>query len=389
MVPLAGLTAAEVARVSVTMRAAILLGQGEAMRVADVELDPPGPAEVQVRLAASGVCASDWHTLTGRIPSPLPAVLGHEGAGVVEAVGDGVSHVSPGDHVVLSWLPACGRCRYCEAGRPVLCDVAAPALLAGTLLGGGRRLRYGSLPLYHYSFLSTFAEQAVVPAASCVPVRRDVPLAAASLAGCAVLTGYGAVVNRARVTPGSAAVIFGAGGVGLSCVMAAALAGAARVIAVDPVPAKRELAAALGATHVIDPAERDVIAAVRELTGGHGADFGFDAVGSPAVGASAFDAICRGGTLVCIGIPGPDAMTAFPGPRLVREEKIVTGSLYGSCRPFQDIPAVLDLFAAGRLPVDKLVSATYGLDQINQAFADLSAGLLARGVVVLCEDIAW
>jgi Zn-dependent alcohol dehydrogenase len=375
--------------VGVTIRAAVLPGENEQLHVADVELDAPEPGEVRVRLAASGVCASDWHTLTGRIPSPLPAVLGHEGAGVVEETGAGVGHVAPGDHVVLSWLPACGRCRYCESGRPVLCDVAAPAMLAGTLLNGGRRLRLGSRRLYHYSFLSTFAEQAVVPAASCVPVRRDVPLAVASLAGCAVMTGYGAVVNRARVTPGSAAVIFGAGGVGLSCVMAAALAGAAQVIAVDPVPAKRRLAASLGATRVIDPAAEDVVAAVREATGGDGADFGFDAVGSPAVSASAFDAVCRGGTLVCIGLPGPDAMTAFPGPRLVREEKIVTGSLYGSCRPFQDIPALLDLVAAGRLPIDKLVSATYGLGQINDAFADMIAGRLARGVVVLSEDIAW
>jgi Zn-dependent alcohol dehydrogenase len=203
------------------MRAAVLFEQRTDLQVVDVDLAPPGHGEVLVRLDASGVCASDWHTMTGAIPSPTPCVLGHEGAGVVQEVGEGVSSVSRGDHVVLSWIPNCGRCRYCESGRPNLCSVATPSLLAGTLVSGARHLSYQGSRLYHYSFLSTFAEQVVVDEASCVPIRKDVALSVAALVGCAVMTGYGAVVNRAKVNPGDSVIVFGAGGVGLSAVMAA------------------------------------------------------------------------------------------------------------------------------------------------------------------------
>ena len=224
----------------------MLFAPREALKVVDVDLAEPGPEEVRVRLAASGVCASDWHTMTGAIPSPTPSVLGHEGAGVVEEVGAGVRDVKPGDHVVLSWVPSCGRCRYCESGRPNLCSVAFPSLLAGTLVSGARRLSYQGQPLYHYSFLSTFAEAVVVDEACCIPVRPDVPLSVAALVGCAVMTGFGAVVNRARAEPGSTVIVYGAGGVGLSAVMAARLSGAQHVIAVDPVASKRALALEIG-----------------------------------------------------------------------------------------------------------------------------------------------
>jgi len=368
------------------VKAAVLFNPGEELKLADVELAPPGPREVRVRLSASGVCASDWHTMTGAIPSPFPCVLGHEGAGVVEAVGDGVTAVSPGDHVVLSWVPACGRCRYCESGRPNLCATAAPALLAGTLVSGERRLRLGDMPLYHYSFLSTFAESVVVDEASCIPIRSDVPLTVAALVGCAVTTGFCAVTNRARVTPGSTLMIFGAGGVGLSAVMAAKLSGAGQIVVIDPVPSKRELASAVGASHVLDPANTDAVAEVRALTGGEGADFAIEAAGRTELVSQAFEATRRGGTIVAVGVPAATATVQLPGPDLVRHEKIVTGSLYGSCRPRQDMPAILDLYAAGRLPLDSLVTRVYPLEDINQAFSDMLAGELARGVIDLTGD---
>lgn len=364
------------------MRAAVLFAPNEELRILDVDLDEPGPAEVRVRLAASGVCASDWHTLTGAIPSPTPTVLGHEGAGVVDKVGEGVRLVVPGDHVVLSWVPNCGHCFYCESGRPNLCSVAAPSLLAGTLVSGSRRLSYAGKPLNHYSFLSTFAESVVVDEACCVKIRSDVPLATASLVGCAVTTGFGAAVLRGGVRPGQTVVIFGAGGVGLSAVMGARVAGARRIIAVDPAESKRALALEVGATDVVDPTRTDAKVYVESLTSGEGADLVIESAGRSELVSEAFDVCRRGGTIVCVGIPAADARVSLPGPALVRHEKIVTGSLYGSCRPRVDMPMILDLYAEGRLPLDRLVTKTYRLEEINDAFADMVAGKLARGVVV-------
>ncbi|TCP47954.1 alcohol dehydrogenase/S-(hydroxymethyl)glutathione dehydrogenase/alcohol dehydrogenase [Tamaricihabitans halophyticus] len=371
------------------VNAAVLTEHNGPLRQRELWLDGPGPQEVLVKIAATSVCASDTHTRSGRIPSPLPVVLGHEGAGVVAATGRDVTGLAPGDHVALSWMPNCGRCRYCSAGRPVLCSASAPALLNGTLLDGTVRMRDGEQPVHHYSFLSTFADHAVVPASSAIRIRHDVPLAVAALVGCGVLTGYGAVVNRAKVEPGSSVLIYGAGGVGLSAVFAAHNSGALRIIVVDPRQDKRDGAAAFGATHVLDPEHEDVATAVRAMTDGAGADVTIDAVGREGLLAEAFDATAPGGTIVCVGVPGPEASAAVPGARFVREEKYITGSLYGSSRPAQDIPRLLDLFAAGRLPVDKLISRTYSLAGINEAFTDTVEGHLRRGVVVVDEALAW
>lgn len=367
--------------------AAYLSGADRPFEVTTLDLDPPGPAEVLVRIVATGICASDAHTRSGRIPSPLPCVLGHEGAGIVEAVGDQVTHVAVGDHVALSWMPNCGHCRHCVSGRPVLCTAAAPYTLAGTLLDGTTRLHHGGRDVYHYSFLSTFADHTVVPAASAIKIDPDVSLEVAALVGCAIMTGYGAAVNRAQVRPGSSVLVYGAGGVGLSAVMGSRLSGAERIIVVDPVEEKRNEALGFGATDILAPGE-DVIERVRALTDSFGADYAIDAVGAPAVTAQAFDAIVAGGTLVCVGVPAPDARPSFPGPNLVRDEKIVTGSLYGSSRPSVDIPKILDLYQAGLLPLDRMISATYPLAAINEAFDDMAAGRLTRGVLVLDEAIA-
>ncbi|HXV34694.1 MAG TPA: Zn-dependent alcohol dehydrogenase [Gaiellaceae bacterium] len=364
------------------MRAAVLRELNSPLSVEDVELAEPGPGEVTVRLVASGVCHSDWNVVTGATPNPLPAVLGHEGAGVVEAVGDGVGNVAPGDHVILSWLPSCGTCFYCVQGRGVLCDMAMADMFEGTLPGGSLALSQNGGPLYHYSFLSTFAERCVVPETCCVPIRRDAPLEIAALVGCAVMTGFGAAVLRARVEPGSAAVVYGAGGVGLSTVLGCKLAGARAIVAVDPVPFKRETALALGATHAVDPRSDDVAALLRELTDGRGADSAFDTAGAPGVVADAYAAVRRGGIVVAVGIPPVGATAEIPAPSLPREEKVVTGSFYGSCRPHVDMPLVVDLYMDGRLGLDALITTRFALDEINEAFAAMNAGEVARGVIV-------
>lgn len=367
--------------------AALLSGTNQPFETTRLELDEPKSGEVLVRLAATGVCASDAHTQSGRIPSPLPCVLGHEGAGVVEAVGAGVDHVSVGDHVALSWMPNCGHCRHCQSGRPVLCTAAAPAMFAGTLLDGTVRLHHGDQPVNHYSFLSTFATHTVVPAASAIPIDRNVPLAVASLVGCAVLTGYGAVVNRAKVRPGSSVAVFGAGGVGLSAIMAARISGAEKIIVIDPIEAKRQEALTFGATHALAPSD-DLVAELRNLTDGFGVDYAIDAAGSPKILEQAFAGTVAGGTIVCVGIPGPDSRPSLPGPELVRDEKIVTGSLYGSSRPALDIPAILNQYMRGTLPLDRMITKTYDLDDINTAFEDMRAGKLNRGVIIFDQELA-
>jgi len=363
------------------VRAAVLREVDQPFVVEDVELAAPGAGEVEVRISAAGVCHSDWNVVSGATTNPLPAVLGHEGAGVVVAVGDGVETVAEGDHVVLSWLPACGRCYYCAQGRHVLCDVAMEDMFRGTLPGGALRLSQNGDPVYHYSYLSAFAESCIVPAGCCVRVRDDAPFEVAALVGCAVMTGYGAAVNRARVEPGSVVAVFGAGGVGLSAVMGARLAGAEAVVAIDPVEFKRQTALELGATHALDPASDDVVSALRDLTEGRGADAALDTAGVPGIVAQAYASVRRGGTVVAVGLPAEGLTADLPASDLPREEKIVTGSFYGSCNPQVDMPRVLDLYMEGKLPLDRLVTRTYALEQINEAFAAMNSGEVARAVI--------
>jgi Zn-dependent alcohol dehydrogenase len=336
-----------------------------------------------VRLYASGVCHSDLNAIDGTATTPCPAVLGHEGAGIVEAVGPGVRSVRPGQHVALSWAPSCGACEECLRDLHHLCSEAWPAMGTGGLMDSTTRLSRDGEPVYHYSFLSTFADRTVVPEASCVRIRRDAPLRVAALVGCAIATGVGAVVNRARLAPGSSLAVFGAGGVGLSAVQAGVLSGARTVVAVDPAPARRALALDLGAAHEVDPGDGDPAEAVRELTGGRGADYAVESSGAPGAATAAFRSIRRGGTLVCVGLPPAGASVAFPGPELVRDEKTVMGCLYGSCRPHTDMPMLIDLHMAGRLQLDRLMGAVYPLDEIDRAFADMLDGTGARTLIDL------
>ncbi len=360
--------------------AAVIEAPGKDFVIETVQLSPPGPSEVLVRIEASGVCHSDWNAASGASATPMPAVLGHEGAGTVEAVGSSVTRVSPGDKVVLSWLPSCGACPACMRGDLSLCANSTTYMGAGALPSGEIRLsRHGS-PLYHYSYLSTFARHAVVDERSCVRLADDADLEAACLVGCAVTTGVGAVFNKAKVEPGSSIVIFGGGGVGLSALMAARFAGAGTVVVVDPVASKRELADELGATATLDGKDPNVVEQIRDKCAG-GADYAIEAAGLPALARVAFDSIRPGGMVVLVGVPADGEMVSFPGNVVVRSEKIVTGTFYGSARSALDMPLIMRLYAEGKFPLDRFISERYPLAGVNEAFAAMLEGRVVRAVL--------
>jgi S-(hydroxymethyl)glutathione dehydrogenase/alcohol dehydrogenase len=364
------------------IRAALFTKPHQPFRTEELDLEPPRGGEVLVRVAAAGVCHSDWHLMTGATVHPVPVVPGHEGAGVVEEVGPGVTRLRPGDHVVLNWAPHCGSCFYCLHDRPSLCSAYVGPLWAGTMLDGTTRLSWHGQPVYHFSTLACFADHAVVPQECCVPFRKEVPLTVAALIGCAVTTGVGAVLNTARVPPGSSVAVFGAGGVGLSIILGARLAGASQIIAVDRAAAKLDLARQFGATAAFT-AGPDVVPAIREVTEGRGADYVFEAIGIPAVQQQCLDAVRPGGVLVLAGIAPMGSSTNLPGAILTRQEKTVMGTYYGSAHPLRDFPLYGDLYLRGLLDLDRLVSRTYPLEQINEAYADMLAGVTARGVLLL------
>jgi len=363
------------------MKAAVLYEPGQPLRVEDVDLAPPRAGEVRVRVGAAGVCHSDYHVMHGDMVAVLPAVLGHEGAGVVEEVGPGVTGVARGDHVVLLWRTSCGRCEYCSVGRPALCVVGTALRNNGLLLDGTTRLSRDELEIRHFAGVSCFAEQTVCAQEAVLKIPEDVPMPIAALAGCAVMTGVGAVVNTAKVEPGSTVLVIGAGGVGLCAVMGAVLAGAARIIAADVNPAKLELATSLGATDVIDSSHDDLVAGVRELTGA-GVDYAFEVIGLTETVEQAIRAVRVGGTAVAVGIV-PTGLTAQVNvQQLVMQEKTLKGSIYGSTRPQVDFPRLFELYRRGRLPLDRLLTRQWPLDEINEAYDALLAGTVARSVVV-------
>lgn len=323
-------------------------------------------------MAAAGLCHSDLSVVDGTRPRPVPMVLGHEAAGVVEAVGPGVTDVRPGDHVVLSFVPSCGLCAECAGGEPTLCAAAAAANGEGRLLGGGRRFTGDGAPVHHHLGVSAFSERIVVARASAVVVDPTVPLELAALFGCAVVTGAGAVLNTAGVRPGDSVAVFGLGGVGLAAVMGAALAGAQPLVAVDPVEFKRELALELGATAALHPDE------VGELR----VRYAFEVAGQPAVLAAAYAATSRGGTTVAIGLPHPSRELTLNALSLVAESRTLKGSYLGTAVPQRDIPLLVSLWQAGRLPVERLRGATVRLDDLNGALDALADGEVVRQIVV-------
>ena len=369
------------------IRAAVLEATGGPMPVQELELAEPRAREVLVRIEASGVCHSDQNAIDGTAPTRCPAVLGHEGAGVVERVGPGVTRVAPGDHVALSWAPSCGVCDECLRELPHLCSTAWPAMGEGGLVDRTTRLSRNGEPIYHYSFISSFAEAAVVPERSCVRIADDVPFEIAALVGCAITTGVCAAWRTARVAPGERVAVFGCGGVGLSAVMGAAAAGAEPIVAVDMSLERAQAAAEFGATAAVAWAgDADATgAAVQEASGG-GVDHAFEATGRPEAMRAAFLSVRPRGQAVLVGIPRADAELRVPARMIPRGERRVIGALYGSARPERDFGLILDAYRRGRLPLDRLISHRLPLEQIEDAFALLREGGARRAVLALVPD---
>jgi S-(hydroxymethyl)glutathione dehydrogenase/alcohol dehydrogenase len=362
------------------IRAAILWEQGRPISVETAELDAPGPGEVLVEMKAAGVCHSDLHPARGDWPMKMPVVLGHEGAGIVRAIGDGVVNVRTDDHVVLCWAPACGVCPHCVEGHASLCDRLERTTYRNRLPSGAVRLRARGQAVSPFLGTACFADYAVVPAEGVVPVSRDISFDALATLGCAVVTGVGAVVNAAKLKAGARVAVLGAGGVGLNVIQGAAVAGAERIIAVDVRAAPLAIARQFGATDAIESAP-NVPDAVRDLTGGRGADVVFDTVGVPSTIADALNATRKGGTVVLTGlarIDGKASVATFP---FVMQEKRLIGSVYGSGDPARDIARLANLYEAGRLKLRELVTRTYALEEIDAALSALADAEGARGIV--------
>ena len=365
------------------VRAAVLPAVGRPLEIrSDVEVEDPRPGEVQVRLAASGVCHSDLSARDGVMMTPVPVVLGHEGAGVVERVGEGVTKAAPGDHVLVSWVPQCGTCYLCVRRQGHLCERATVTMATGGLLDGTTRLRSKGAPLHQMGAAGTFCELAVVPETGAVPLPADLDLTVAALLGCSVLTGVGAALNTARVRRGDTVAVLGCGGVGLNVIQGARIAGADRIVAVDTNPAKLKLAEAFGATAVVDASATDAVGGVMALTAQRGADVAFEVVGAARTIDQAFTMTRRGGHTVLVGVPAMDVAVTVPAfLGLVLAGKTISGCWYGSSNVHDDVPKLVELYRSGDLLLDELVSRTIALDEVNAALDAMGTGDVARCVV--------
>ena len=370
------------------MRAVVLREPGRPVTVEEVELDPPKAGEVLVRVAAAAVCHSDVRLSDGELgDGRWPMVLGHEGAGVIETVGEGVMHLSPGDHVAFSFVPACRGCRFCLAGRPNLCEPAGRNAVAGMLMDGTSRLHANGTMLQHCLMTACFAEQAVVAAAGAIPIPAELPLRDAALLGCGVVTGVGAVRNTARVRPGDSVCVIGCGGVGLQVVAGARLAGASPIVAVDRGAEKLGRAAALGATDTVDAThEKDVVDAVRRLTDG-GADHAFEVVGRPDTVRLAWEAIRPGGRAIVVGLVPRGVDVSVPGIDFL-SDKALLGTYYGSGDAARDLPELAALAVTGDLDLRGVVTHVTDLDGVDAALDRLRRGEGARTVVIVDPELA-
>ncbi|GAA0456319.1 Zn-dependent alcohol dehydrogenase [Streptomyces stramineus] len=358
------------------VRAAVLSAVGAPLRIAEIDLPAPGPGQVRIALAAAGVCHSDLSLSDGTLRQPVPAVLGHEGAGTVTAVGEGVTHVAPGDRVVLNWAPSCGDCHFCGLGEPWLCAAAGTAATAPYAT-----LRADGSALYPGLGTAVFAEETVVRASAVLPLPQGVPLAEAALLGCAVLTGYGAVHHSARVRAGESVAVFGVGGVGLATLQSARIAGAGTVVAVDVSPQKEGLARAAGATDFLVAGEKTA-KEIRALTGGHGADVAVECVGRAETIRTAWSSTRRGGRTTVVGIGGRDQQVSFTALELFHFGRTLAGCVYGNSDPARDLPVIAEHVRAGRFDLSALVTDRIGLDGIPAAFDAMLAGRGGRSLVV-------
>lgn len=366
----------------ITMNAAVFVGPEQPLEMRELQISSePGPGEVLVKLAASGVCHSDLHALDGDWETPAPLVLGHEGAGSIIAVGPDVKDLEVDDHVILSWTPSCQRCEFCVSGRPVLCQLANDTAYNHVFFDGKPRLSDGNQDVKSFLAVGSFGEYAMVPASAAIKIRKDAPLAQAALVGCAVTTGIGAVVNTAEVKPGSTVLVVGCGGVGLNVVQGARLAGAKQIIVADVSDEKLELGRKFGATHTINSREADLLEQVSELTGGRGVDYAFEAIGLPFTIEACYEAICRGGTAVVVGQVADDVKISIDPFVMSDQEKRLIGSNYGSSRQSIDFPNIIDLYMEGQVDLDSMVTDRIKLEDVNEAFAEMRKGKGIRSVI--------
>ena len=361
-------------------KAAVLYEVRQPLVIEEVELDDPKQGEVLVRVGAAGICRSDHHFMYGDVPTALPVVLGHEGAGIVEKVGPGVTSVKPGQQVILSFVPSCGRCNTCLSGHANICDThmaSGPKMFDGTT-----RLHKGGQDIHHMGKVACFAEHCVVPEAGCVPTPAPMPMDKAAMIGCCVPTGVGAVLYSANVQPGSTVAVVGCGGVGVNVIMGARLVNASKIIAVDTRESQLEFAMKFGATHSVNASDRDPVEQVKELTGGRGADYTFEVLGGAETTKAAFDMCAKKGTVTVVGIAPFGAEAPINAVDLVRNEKTLRGTYYGSARAQVDFPVLAEMYLAGKLDLDSLVIRHYTLDQINEAYGDMDKGEVGRGAIV-------
>jgi Zn-dependent alcohol dehydrogenase len=355
--------------VPLDVRAAVLRSFGGPHDIVQVWLREPGPGEVLVAIACAGVCHSDVGQADGEWDFPLPAVLGHEGSGVVEAVGPGVSAIAPGDRVVLNLAPGCGHCRHCMVGRPILCQASLEAMGEGRLTTGPSPIVLDDAPVAAYSLLACFAERAVVAQESVIPIPEDVPADVAALIGCAVITGLGAAIETLKVPAGSAGAVIGVGGVGINAVLGASLAGAETIVAIDPSPDRRQRAFSFGATEALDPSRAPEAAELRRRAASHGFDWTIVTVGAPEGISLGIETVRPGGTACIVGLAPQGAEVPVNMLDLVTYERTIVGSAYGSLTPRLLVPRIIELYRQGRLPLHRLISDRFGLEEIDAAFA--------------------
>ncbi|HUR78046.1 MAG TPA: Zn-dependent alcohol dehydrogenase [Acidimicrobiales bacterium] len=364
-------------------KAAVMVGQNQPLVIrSDVEVEAPHAHEVKIRMGASGVCHSDLSMINGTMFAMPPIILGHEGAGVVEEVGEGVTSVAPGDHVVISWVPQCGECFFCQKDQGYLCENASAALAAGALLDGTTRATSEGAPLPQMAGAGTFSEVAILPDTAVVKIDSDVDMRVAALIGCGVLTGTGAAMNTADIKQGDTVAVIGCGGVGLNVIQGARVAGATEIIAIDMNETKLQMAKEFGATATINAAQGDPVAQVLEMTGGRGADVSFEVIGLGPTIDQAINMARRGGQAILVGVPKMDVMVTVPAFfGVVLNEKTIKGCWYGSSNVQKDVPKLVALYKQGELKLDELISRTITLDEVNDAFAAMETGEVARSVI--------